>query len=157
MGLDMFLSAEKYISGWDHNKDEAKASFAKILEAAGLDSEDIACGSPSGTLSLNVMYWRKANAIHNWFVQNIQNGKDDCGRYSVKREQLTLLKNTCEEVIKNKELAVKGLPTKSGFFFGNTDYDEGYMQDVQETADGIGKLLMDPKFMNWRFHYQSSW
>jgi len=59
MGLDMYLSAEKYISGWDHNKDEAKASFAKILEAAGLDSEDIASGSPSGTLSLNVMYWRK--------------------------------------------------------------------------------------------------
>ena len=25
-----------------------------------------------------VMYWRKANYIHNWFVENIQNGSDDC-------------------------------------------------------------------------------
>ena len=157
MGLDMYLSAEKYISGWDHNKDEAKASFAKILEAADLDSEDIAPGSPSGTLNLNVMYWRKANAIHKWFVEHIQGGKDDCGRYYVKREDLETLKKTCEKVINNQDKSSELLPTTSGFFFGPTSYDEYYIQDLQETADRIGKLLMDPKFKDWGFYYQSSW
>ena len=37
-----------------------------------------------------VGYWRKANAIHNWFVNNIQNGKDDCRRYEVSKENLNL-------------------------------------------------------------------
>ena len=23
--------------------------------------------------------WRKANAIHKWFVDNVQDGVDDCG------------------------------------------------------------------------------
>lgn len=157
MGLDMYLVAEKYISGWNHNKDEAKASFAKILEAVNLDNEDIASGAPSGALRLNVMYWRKANAIHNWFVQCVQEGKDDCGSYYVDRDTLKTLKEECEAVINNKDKAKDLLPTQSGFFFGNTDYDEYYYQDLQETADRIGKLLMDPKFKDWDFKYVSSW
>jgi hypothetical protein len=44
-------------------------------------------------------YWRKANAIHNWFVQNVQNGVDDCDIYLVTREQLEQLKEACEMVL----------------------------------------------------------
>ena len=29
------------------------------------------------------IYWRKANAIHGWFVKNAQQGIDDCRTYSV--------------------------------------------------------------------------
>jgi len=36
-------------------------------------------------------YWRKANAIHNWFVQNVQKGKDDCRAYSVSTDDLRKL------------------------------------------------------------------
>jgi hypothetical protein len=138
MGLDMYLSAEKYVSGWDHN-------------------EDIASGSPAGTLSLNVMYWRKANAIHKWFVKRIQGGDDDCGRYYVSHEDLKVLKKTCEDVLNDRSKAPELLPTTSGFFFGPTEYDDHYFQDLQETTDGIGKLLMDPKYKGWAFFYQSSW
>lgn len=44
-------------------------------------------------------YWRKANAIHAWFVENVQNGVDDCGMYIVRRDQLEELKEACERVI----------------------------------------------------------
>lgn len=47
----------------------------------------------------NCGYWRKANAIHAWFVENVQNGVDDCGMYIVRRDQLEELKEACERVI----------------------------------------------------------
>lgn len=82
MGLDSYLSASRYVSGWDHANDADKKSFASLIRAAGLKREDIAPDSPSGTLSLHVGYWRKANAIHGWFVKHVQGGKDECQAWS---------------------------------------------------------------------------
>ena len=157
MGLDMYLTAEKYLSNWDPADAESKASFAKVIEAAGFDIEDVPPGSPGVTIEANVMYWRKANAIHNWFVQRVQNGTDDCGRYRVTRDHLTLLKEACEEVIDNPNATHEVLPTKSGFFFGGTLYDERYWNELEETAVRIGKILNDPKYQKCTFYYQSSW
>ena len=36
---------------------------------------------------IEVGYWRKANQIHNWFVENIQNGIDDCDYHREVREE----------------------------------------------------------------------
>lgn len=46
-----------------------------------------------------VMYWRKANAIHKWFVDNVQNGEDDCGLYEVEWEQLVELRDICKRIV----------------------------------------------------------
>jgi len=51
-----------------------------------------------------VAYWRKANAIHGWFVNNVQNGIDDCQESIVTREQLNELLSVCHEVIKVTDL-----------------------------------------------------
>lgn len=51
-----------------------------------------------------VGYWRKANAIHRWFVENVQDGNDDCGEYEVTKEKLEELKDTCLEVLAGCEL-----------------------------------------------------
>lgn len=54
-----------------------------------------------------VGYWRKANQIHNWFVENVQDGEDDCDYHNeVTKEMLELLKATCVAVIKASELIV---------------------------------------------------
>ena len=45
------------------------------------------------------MYCRKANQIHNWFVQNCQNGVDDCGRYVITVNDLMKLKELCEKIL----------------------------------------------------------
>ena len=55
----------------------------------------------------DVGYWRKANAIHKWFVDNIQDGEDDCGYYEVAPEQLEELLNICK-LIKQKCVLKKG-------------------------------------------------
>lgn len=51
-----------------------------------------------------VGYWRKANQIHNWFVENVHGGIDDCGTYEVTEAQLVNLLNTCKEVKANSKL-----------------------------------------------------
>ena len=48
--------------------------------------------------------WRKANMIHRWFVDNVQNGNDDQGIYPVSVEDLVKLHDTCKEVLDNSEM-----------------------------------------------------
>ena len=88
-----------------------------------------------------VAYWRKSNQIHNWFVENIQNGNDDCGTYPVTIEQLKELKELCERVINNHDLATELLPTVNGFFFGGTNYDEYYFDDVEHSLSKLDKVI----------------
>ena len=111
-------------------------------------------------LSEEVGYWRKANAIHRWFVENVQNGVDDCGRYNVSKEQLEELLENCKEVIKNhlnEEDDYSILPTEDGFFFGSTEYDEWYYEDISSTIKILEKVLAETDFENYQITYQSSW
>lgn len=108
-----------------------------------------------------VGYWRKANAIHGWFVKNVQNGVDDCGEYPVSREKLQELMEACEKVLGgedglNKNAAKKLLPPTPGFFFGTYEVDEWYKQDLQQTIDIIKPLLQEAKD-DALYTYQSSW
>ncbi len=43
---------------------------------------------PAAFRKLNVAYWRKNNAVHKWFVDNLNNGEDDCQEYYVPRGHL---------------------------------------------------------------------
>jgi hypothetical protein len=91
MGLDMYLDAEKNI--WGHSPDAEKAEKVKALFSfPDVESQYI-------TVGFEAMYWRKANAIHNWFVENVQDGNDDCGRYYVCTDQLQALHDLCVKVI----------------------------------------------------------
>lgn len=46
------------------------------------------------------------------------------------------------------------LPPASGFFFGSTEIDEYYAEDLQNTIDQLEPLL---KESDVSFYYQSSW
>ena len=136
-----------------------------------------------------VGYWRKANQIHNWFVDKVQDGEDDCEyHHEVTKEILEELLDTCETVlascelvdgkikngehiedgnwvpimedgkyIKNPSVAMELLPTTSGFFFGGTDYDEYYVNDIKETIDIVTKVLETTDFEKEMIYYVSSW
>lgn len=102
-----------------------------------------------------VMYWRKFNAIHRRFVQNVQNGVDDCNRYPVTWKQLNALLKTCKMVLKNYQLSSSLLPPQDGFFIGSTEVDENYFEDLKTTVKGIKELLKDyPE--DQTFYYHSS-
>lgn len=107
-------------------------------------------------------YWRKANQIHKWFVDNVQNGNDNCGTYYVSAQDLETLKDLCLQVIKNPEKASELLPSASGFFFGPTAYDEYYIQDLHHTVKVCDKAISLVNQSNdrngyWSLEYHSSW
>lgn len=53
----------------------------------------------------HVGYWRKANEIHDWFVNNIQDGIDDCDYHrEVTKEDLERLRDTCKRVLSETKL-----------------------------------------------------
>ncbi len=151
MGLDMYLSAKvelgKYCSKDLKGKDEEiRKILPEMFKSGNLDSLDI---------KFEVGYWRKANHIHQWFVEKCQEGKDECQNSWVSRERLRELLELCKKVLKNKKLAKKELPAPVGFFFGGTDYDEYYFGDLKETIKIIEKCLKLPDY--WDFEYHSSW
>jgi len=59
------------------------------------------------------------------------------------------------KVVVNSQIAEELLPCSEGFFFGNDDYDEYYIEDVQDTIKIIEKALKLPE--SWDFYYESSW
>ncbi len=164
MGLDMYLNARKYVSTSLDIEPEGN-TYENLLDVMGLNKNDLAPGfGGSATISFQAMYWRKANAIHAWFVKNVQDGEDNCREYEVGREQLAELRDTCDKVLKDHSLAEELLPPQGGFFFGGTELDEWYFASLEETRDALDKLL-DPHsplnkgtgFGSWWFAYSSSW
>ena len=159
----MYLSASKYVPGYKHNSDHDRAMYRAILSAAGiagvyepsLSGNDE--GSPSLRVVLNVAYWRKANQIHKWFVDNVQKGKDECQESYCDRAQLEQLLATCKEALANRDKAGELLPPQSGFFFGSTDLDQGYFQDLEQTVKQLEGILNNPTLKECEFVYRSSW
>lgn len=154
MGLDMYLNARKFISSFDEKEAPIKSELSRILE-------DLSKGFDINYLVFEAVYWRKANAIHKWFVDNVQDGKDDCEEYPVSEDQLRALLETVSKVLDNRGLACELLPPQSGFFFGSTELDEYYWRDLQDTKDKLTNLLskFEPGDIgwDWNFSYRSSW
>lgn len=104
---------------------------------------------------LEIGYWRKANQIHNWFVENIQGGIDDCGDYPVTISQLDELKTLCQEVLDDKSKAEELLPTRAGFFFGSIEYDDYYFDELIDTIRIIDNIKNDDEITE--ISYVASW
>lgn len=155
MGLDMYLSAKKYHSDVEWRGEAARQEFAKLKQLSGVGTVIDKVDLPHIYLEVSVGYWRKQNAIHKWFVDNCQNGEDDCRTSYVGREQLEELKALCLKVLADHKQADDLLPSQEGFFFGGTDYDEWYFSGIKETIEIVDSALSMPD--EWEFEYHSSW
>ena len=61
------------------------------------------------------------------------------------------------EIIEDPSVAEELLPTTSGFFFGSTNYDQYYMQDIDYTIELLTNVLEETDFENEIVVYSSSW
>ena len=157
MGLDMYLTRRAHIANYNHDS-AGKGLSAKILTALGAKNPE-QYDSGSINVELPAGYWRKANQIHAWFIANVQNGEDNCQETRVTTEHLQQLRDLCQQVSDNHNLAHELLPSQAGFFFGGTGYDEWYFQDIEKTIEILDRAL-DPENVITRydsFYYQSSW
>lgn len=131
-----------------------------------------------------VAYWRKFNALHNWFVQNCADGEDDCREMYVDNEKVKELVDTLKkvkasldkskkktvqvevgwsngekmyediEVFADTEVAEELFPTQSGFFFGGTEYDTYYYNEVVDCIKLFEEVLADKR---GDYYYRASW
>lgn len=181
MGLDMYLTEKVYVGGnYAHNSVEGSISVFRGGNELRIPLDRVTY------VEMEAVYWRKANAIHKWFVDNVQDGEDNCAEYYVSQEQLKDLyeivckvlskvkteQGKCEagsmysngketilyeegRVILNPEVCEELLPSEGGFFFGNTEYNEWYLNDLEHTKVALEELDLDNNQNN--FFYTSSW
>lgn len=158
MGLDMYLYASQHISSM-FAKEKDIETIHKIPGLMGADAvmSEIVQQSANLRIQLEIAYWRKANAIHQFFV-NLAGGKDDCRDIYVSYENLQDLVNRCEQILENKDVekAKELLPTQSGFFFGSTEYDDWYFETLADTKETLSKILKNSPD-DWDFYYCASW
>lgn len=169
VGLDMYLRSYKKDSGlsveemlsiedliWEDRQHDVVKEYEKYLTTTRWGH----------SFFTEVAYWRKANEIHKWFVDNVQDGDDNCGYYEVTKENLETLNALCKQVLEecgenefcfNSARASELLPTQDGFFFGNTDYDNWYIEDIQDTIIQLEKILKEFDFEHNGLLYHSSW
>lgn len=145
MGLDMYLFRKK-----------------KGAAPKGRDDEEIA-------------YWRKANAVRKYFVDKCGFPADgNCQPYPVKKEQLVTLVKICMDIWREytwrvqeytdehpentvqemndavwadmQDYCEENLPSESGFFFGDTSYNDWYLNKLIYTAREITDVI---NFVDW--------
>ena len=152
MGLDMYLYKKVYITSGDWVREEFREG---ITITRGGNSHPTIKSNRIKYVIEEVGYWRKANHIHKWFVDNVQNGVDDCGYYRVTKSELKDLFEICQEVMEDNSKGPKLLSSESGFFFGSTEYDPYYYGSIIETIDILEECLGDKDAES--FEYHSSW
>ena len=90
------------------------------------------------------VYFRKVNFIYAFFQDILVN--ESC---LVSKNAIVELMDYCKDVLEHHKTDADGgvayaeanLPTQAGFFFGSTDYDEWYFNDVKDCWIQMGKLL----------------
>lgn len=157
MGLDMYLTGERYL--WSFPENNPDRSIAESVRNLFPELK----GKEVKSVRVEMGYWRKANQIHKWFVDNCQNGVDECQETYVGTEKLAELLNTCRAVLAGRGTAAGEanaramLPTQGGFFFGSTEYDDYYWDDIEHTVKLLEGIVNNEELKGWDFYYRSSW
>lgn len=89
-------------------------------------------------------YFRKVNFLVKFFEDR---GFDTLNQdpFNITREYAEELLSRCNKVLEVHSLAETLLPTMEGFFFGSTDYDDHYFENVKDVRDYVKNTLL-PEF-----------
>lgn len=132
MGLDQYLTRKVYVgANYEHRNVEAKISIQVGGRKLKIDPKKVTY------IEERIGYWRKANAIHSWFVENVQGGEDDCNPHYVDKEQVEELLSICEKIIASTKLIPgkvwNGQTLKDGNWVDN--WEEGMVMENSMIAE----------------------
>ena len=131
MGLDMYLTGEKYFCV--HPAEEARIPREDGFEAR------------SHTLRLG--YWRKHPNLHGYIVNTYADGEDHCQSIHLDESQI-------EEII--AAITAETLPYTEGFFFGASDGTEKD-EDLKIFTAALAWLRAPEQGVFKSVSYQASW
>ena len=126
MGLDMYLFKETYIGAArnPHVKVSMTIQTTKSKRKKTKTIENMKIVS----VEEEVAYWRKANAIHGWFLRHVYNEEPHTNRIEVKPYQLVRLLEICKTVIEKAEL--KPGRIFSGYLWKNGENTPTFMNGL---------------------------
>ena len=150
MGLDMYFYEREWLGG---NVDVVvKEPLREVKDVVYLTRE--------------VGYLRKANCIHGRIVEECADGEDDQRMVRLPKwfiESMIERIGSILDVVRNGgdwvEVAKRELPTCEGFFFGSTEYDESYLDDLRDALDIFIKIFADLEESGGHLdcYYEASW
>ena len=164
MGLDMYFFARKTtyksFSKWDEPDRANEVNYPEDLKTFSDYIYDRNFKSVQTETIYQIGYFRKFNALHGYIVKTFANGIDNCQAILLHKEDVEQIKKVLDDVLnahQQVEKAKEILPTQSGFFFGETDYDEFYFNEAKVAADLMQSFLDNFDFENYQLVYQASW
>lgn len=86
--------------------------------------------------------FRKVNFLVKFFEDQGLFNYENPVPITVDKELAEELLDRCEKVLEDHSKAKKLLPTMEGFFFGSTEYDDYYFDDVKEVRDFLRDKLL---------------
>lgn len=117
--------------------------------------------------------WREQLHIHDWFVMNVQSGKDTGGTYMVSKEELqqflyALEQTRLEKVDMNRQNHPDGIndettrhplklsqmmPSSYRTSFGKMKYDESHDEENARTTEFLRRALEEVDFQKYMYAY----
>ena len=176
----MYLSKKTYVKKWGHEKPEE--AFNVTVQKGGVTYPNIKSERIS-YITEEIMYWRKANQIHGWFVEHGNEVTEDV-MYRLDFEQIKELYDTCKkaldilntapkrttqvvggwkngeeymvdvEVYDNTDEIMELLPPVKGFFFGSYEIDDWYKSNLEETVKGLEEEINNQANEKWGAEYE---
>lgn len=156
MGLDMYLYFRKYDSILRTDGKDIDGFYPPELDVFA--REHFKISFLSKTTDYQIGYWRKANAIHEWIVNNCADGVDECQPIYLGCKKLSELHDCVCKVLDHPTKAKSLLPTSQGCFFGSQEYDDWYFDDLKYTKDLLERVLnFLEEHKDYLVVYEASW
>ena len=153
MGLDMYLYRRVYVGGeYEHNQVKGTIDITVRGKPLNIDLHKVVY------IYESFAYWRKANAIHGWFIEHCARGVDDCRENYVSYEVLVKLRDLCQLILDmpegecRDERARELLPPCQGCFFGSYAIDDWYYKQLEQTVEQLKDISKDDDYV-----YRASW
>ena len=146
MGLDQYITIR-------HKS--TNAAYAKFNNYWKLSEEErVGKRQPKDPAKdLIIGYFRKHHSIHKWFVNNIQNGVDDCGRYEIQLKDIENLKELCEEIMSH--VTKEKREPKFCTDFNGVQHEIWQLDNY--TVDEEGKNIIDEKLPSYDMDYSDDY
>lgn len=164
MGLDQYFYEKRYLrmkaKALKNESDRPSIRVEAYTDIRG-QKHDAEIIDGVSSLIRQVGYFRKANEIQAFIEDKYAadfGGDINCKDVYLTKDVIMELYDICKELlaIKGKkkftEVAAEKLPTCSGFFFGSTEYDEYYKEDLRQYVNMVDKMDLDNENIDYYYH-----
>lgn len=150
MGLDMYLEAKLHLPPYSEELAPVRQAIGKAIgytPPTEKPDNDATLMEITG-VTVRVGYWRKFDPLHQWFVNKVQEGHDDCRPAYIAPDALAELEEQLDQVDDDPESASEYFVSE-----GDEPMTEG---DVDYTLR-IVVLAKKLQERGWDIYYRASW